>query len=94
MPASDQEDIKNLKKTLGGVAGGVTNNPLGEQAGEATDRLTSPLTGRFLFCSASGEPGLGHHGELLEDCIRACIHDGIQVEGYGREEGQKDGMTT
>jgi hypothetical protein len=46
IPASDQEDIKNVKKTLGNLAGGATNNPLGEQAGEATDKLTSPFTGR------------------------------------------------
>ncbi|KAH7408352.1 hypothetical protein DE146DRAFT_371733 [Phaeosphaeria sp. MPI-PUGE-AT-0046c] len=46
IPASDQQDIKNLKKGLGNVVGGITNNPLGEQGGEAADRLTSPLTGR------------------------------------------------
>ncbi|KAH4026208.1 hypothetical protein HBI26_012300 [Parastagonospora nodorum] len=46
IPTSDQEDVKNLKKTLGNAVGGVTNNPLGETAGEATDRLTAPLTGR------------------------------------------------
>ncbi|KAF1912511.1 hypothetical protein BDU57DRAFT_368327 [Ampelomyces quisqualis] len=46
IPASDQEDIKSLKKGLGNAMGGLTQNPLGEQAGEATDRLTSPLTGR------------------------------------------------
>jgi hypothetical protein len=46
IPASDQEDVKNLKKSLGNVVGGVTKNPVGEQAGEATDRLTAPLTGR------------------------------------------------
>ncbi|KAH7076432.1 hypothetical protein BKA63DRAFT_489762 [Paraphoma chrysanthemicola] len=46
IPASDQEDVKQLKKTLGNAAGGVTNNPLGEQAGETADRLTSPFTGR------------------------------------------------
>ncbi|QRC98598.1 hypothetical protein JI435_046460 [Parastagonospora nodorum SN15] len=46
IPTSDQEDVKNLKKSLGNAVGGVTNNPLGETAGEATDRLTAPLTGR------------------------------------------------
>jgi hypothetical protein len=46
IPASDQEDVKNLKKSLGNAVGGVSNNPLGEQAGETTDRLTAPFTGR------------------------------------------------
>ncbi|KAF2830987.1 hypothetical protein CC86DRAFT_282555 [Ophiobolus disseminans] len=46
IPSSDQEDVKNLKKSLGNAVGGVTKNPLGEQAGETTDRLTAPFTGR------------------------------------------------
>ena len=46
VPASDQEDVKNLKKGLGNLAGGAMQNPLGENAGEAADSLTSPLTGR------------------------------------------------
>ncbi|KAF2025214.1 hypothetical protein EK21DRAFT_117004 [Setomelanomma holmii] len=46
IPTSDQEDVKQLKKSLGNAVGGVSNNPLGEQAGETADRLTSPLTGR------------------------------------------------
>ena len=47
VPASDQEDVKNLKKGLGNLAGGAMQNPLGENAGEAADSLTSPLTGRY-----------------------------------------------
>ena len=46
IPTSDQEDVKNLKKTLGNAVGGVTNNPIGETAGEGADRLTAPFTGR------------------------------------------------
>jgi len=46
IPASDQKDIKQFKKGLSNAVGGATNNPLGEQAGEAADKLTSPLTGR------------------------------------------------
>ncbi|KAF2650144.1 hypothetical protein K491DRAFT_609372 [Lophiostoma macrostomum CBS 122681] len=46
VPASDQEDVKDLKKGLGNLAGGAFQNPIGENAGEAADSLTSPLTGR------------------------------------------------
>ncbi|KAJ4288212.1 hypothetical protein N0V90_012229 [Kalmusia sp. IMI 367209] len=46
IPASDQEDVKQLKKGLGNAFGGAVNNPLGEATGEAADTLTSPLTGR------------------------------------------------
>ncbi|KAF1975260.1 hypothetical protein BU23DRAFT_80917 [Bimuria novae-zelandiae CBS 107.79] len=46
VPASDQEDVKNLKKGLGNAVGGLTNNPLGEATGETADNLTSPLTSR------------------------------------------------
>ncbi|KAL6159557.1 hypothetical protein ACJQWK_06030 [Exserohilum turcicum] len=46
IPASDQEDVKNVKKGISNLAGGATQNPLGEQAGEAADTLTSPFTGR------------------------------------------------
>jgi hypothetical protein len=46
VPASDQENVKSLKKGVSNLAGGAMQNPLGEQAGEAADTFTSPLTGR------------------------------------------------
>ncbi|KAF2705343.1 hypothetical protein K504DRAFT_388432 [Pleomassaria siparia CBS 279.74] len=46
IPASDQEDVKQLKKGLGNAVGGALSNPLGEAGGEAADTLTSPFTGR------------------------------------------------
>ncbi|CAN9311063.1 unnamed protein product [Alternaria alternata] len=46
LPTSDQEDVKNLKQGISNLAGGAMQNPIGEQAGETADRLTSPLTGR------------------------------------------------
>jgi hypothetical protein len=46
VPASDQEDVKQLKKGLGNAAGGLMSNPIGEQSGELADNLTSPFTGR------------------------------------------------
>ncbi|KAL5375242.1 hypothetical protein DPSP01_011341 [Paraphaeosphaeria sporulosa] len=46
IPASDQENVKDLKKGLGNAVGGLASNPLGEATGEAADSLTSPLTGR------------------------------------------------
>lgn len=46
VPTSDQEDLTTLKKGISGIAGGAMKNPVGEQAGETADRLTSPLTGR------------------------------------------------
>jgi hypothetical protein len=46
VPASDQENVKSLKKGISNLAGGATQNPIGEHAGEAADTLTSPLTGR------------------------------------------------
>jgi len=46
IPSSDQQDVKNLKKGISNLAGGAMQNPIGEQAGESADRLTSPLTGR------------------------------------------------
>lgn len=46
IPASDQENVKQLKQGLGNTLGGVVNNPIGEAGGETADRLTSPLTGR------------------------------------------------
>ncbi|KAH7399471.1 hypothetical protein BKA66DRAFT_437022 [Pyrenochaeta sp. MPI-SDFR-AT-0127] len=46
LPTSDQEDIKQAKKGISNLAGGALQNPLGDQAGDAADRFTSPLTGR------------------------------------------------
>ena len=46
VPASDQENVKSLKKGVSNLAGGAMQNPLGEQTGEAADTLTSPFTGR------------------------------------------------
>lgn len=46
IPASDQEDVKELKKGLGDVVGTGTQNPIGEEGGELADKLTSPFTGR------------------------------------------------
>lgn len=46
VPASDQQDVRNLKRNLGNTLGGAVQNPLGEHAGETADGLTSPFTGR------------------------------------------------
>ncbi|KAF3046590.1 hypothetical protein E8E12_011102 [Didymella heteroderae] len=46
IPTSDQTDPLQLKKGVSNLAGGATQNPLGETAGEAADSLTSPFTGR------------------------------------------------
>jgi len=46
VPASDQEDVKELKRGLGNAVGGGTNNELGDEGGELADKLTSPFTGR------------------------------------------------
>lgn len=46
IPASDQQDVKDLKKGLGNALGGSLQNPLGKEVGNAGDQLTSPLTGR------------------------------------------------
>jgi hypothetical protein len=46
IPASDQENVKDVKKGLGNIVGGGTKNPLGDQAGETADDLTKPFTGR------------------------------------------------
>lgn len=46
MPASDQEDVKNIRDGVGNLAGGSLNNPLGKMAGDAGDDITSPFTGR------------------------------------------------
>ncbi|KAK4550040.1 hypothetical protein LTR36_003007 [Oleoguttula mirabilis] len=46
VPASDQEDIKELQKGLGNVAGGGLQNPLGKFAGNLGDDATKDFTGR------------------------------------------------
>ncbi|KAF2151685.1 hypothetical protein K461DRAFT_279169 [Myriangium duriaei CBS 260.36] len=46
LPASDQEDVKELQKGLGNALGGTLQNPLGKFAGDTADGLTSPFTGR------------------------------------------------
>ncbi|KAI5242401.1 hypothetical protein E4T47_09158 [Aureobasidium subglaciale] len=46
LPASDQKDVSEIKTGVGNLAGGALQNPLGKEAGEAGDKLTSPLTGR------------------------------------------------
>jgi len=46
IPDSDQQDVKDLKRSLGNLGGGAAKNPLGEAAGEAADDLTRPFTGR------------------------------------------------
>ena len=45
MPASDQKDVKDFKKGLGNVGGGL-NNPIGEKIGDLGDDLTKDFTGR------------------------------------------------
>lgn len=46
IPDSDQQDVKELKSTLGNIGGGAMQNPIGEGGGELADKITSPLTGR------------------------------------------------
>jgi hypothetical protein len=46
LPASDQKDISELKSGVGNLVGGALQNPLGKEAGQVGDSLTSPLTGR------------------------------------------------
>ncbi|KAF2753206.1 hypothetical protein EJ05DRAFT_223101 [Pseudovirgaria hyperparasitica] len=46
VPDADQQDIKNLKSSLGNIAGGSAQNPLGDTAGEAADDISKPFTGR------------------------------------------------
>ncbi|KAF2436540.1 hypothetical protein EJ08DRAFT_644875 [Tothia fuscella] len=46
IPASDQQDVKDLKSTLGNLGGGAVQNPLGDRGGDLADDLTSPFTGR------------------------------------------------
>ena len=46
LPASDQKDVKEVKKGLGNLAGGSLQNPVGKFAGDTADEATRPLTGR------------------------------------------------
>lgn len=46
VPASDQQDIKDVKKGVSNLAGGSLNNPLGKFAGDSADDATRPFTGR------------------------------------------------
>jgi len=46
IPASDQKDVRELKKGVGNAAGGALQNPLGGFAGNTADDVTKPLTGR------------------------------------------------
>lgn len=46
MPASDQEDVKQVREGLSNVLGGSMQNPLGKEASDLGDRLTGPFTGR------------------------------------------------
>ncbi|TKA82269.1 hypothetical protein B0A55_01704 [Friedmanniomyces simplex] len=46
VPASDQQDVKELQKGLGNVLGGGMQNPLGKFAGNSADDATKDFTGR------------------------------------------------
>ncbi|KAM0712158.1 hypothetical protein Q7P37_011252 [Cladosporium fusiforme] len=46
IPASDQKDVREVKKGVGNLAGGAMQNPLGQFAGDTADNLTKPFTGR------------------------------------------------
>ncbi|KAI4718627.1 hypothetical protein E4T48_05119 [Aureobasidium sp. EXF-10727] len=46
LPASDQKDVNEIKSGVGNLVGGAMQNPIGKEAGEVGDTLTSPLTGR------------------------------------------------
>ncbi|KAL1585460.1 hypothetical protein WHR41_05730 [Cladosporium halotolerans] len=46
IPASDQEDVREVKKGVGNAVGGALQNPLGGLAGDTADEVTKPLTGR------------------------------------------------
>ncbi|KAK3117380.1 hypothetical protein LTR53_001294 [Teratosphaeriaceae sp. CCFEE 6253] len=46
MPASDQQDVKELQEGLGNFAGGGMQNPLGRFAGDSADDATQGFTGR------------------------------------------------
>ncbi|THZ75595.1 hypothetical protein D6C84_09055 [Aureobasidium pullulans] len=42
----DQKDVNQLKSGVGNLVGGALQNPLGKEAGNVGDTITSPLTGR------------------------------------------------
>ncbi|KAK5120415.1 hypothetical protein LTR85_006354 [Meristemomyces frigidus] len=46
VPASDQEEVKELQKGLGNSLGGSLQNPLGKFAGNTADDATKDFTGR------------------------------------------------
>ncbi|THV83460.1 hypothetical protein D6D29_03871 [Aureobasidium pullulans] len=46
LPATDQKDVNQLKSGVGNLVGGALQNPLGKEAGNVGDTITSPLTGR------------------------------------------------
>lgn len=46
VPASDQEDVKELKSGLSNLGGGALQNPLGKFAGDSADDATKDFTGR------------------------------------------------
>ncbi|CZT17645.1 uncharacterized protein RCC_03482 [Ramularia collo-cygni] len=46
MPESNQQELNEAKETVGDVAGGSMQNPLGEFVGESADSATAPFTGR------------------------------------------------
>jgi len=46
IPVSDQEDVKDFKKSLGNALGDGLQNPIGEKGGDLADDVTRPFTGR------------------------------------------------
>lgn len=46
IPTSDQRDVKKLKREVGQATDSLTKNPVGKEAGETLDGLTSSFTGR------------------------------------------------
>ncbi|KAK3625629.1 hypothetical protein LTR56_015398 [Elasticomyces elasticus] len=46
VPASDQQEIKDVQKGLGNLGGGALQNPLGKFAGNTADDATKGFTGR------------------------------------------------
>ena len=46
LPASDHKEAKDIQKGLSNALGGALQNPLGKEAGNTGDNLTSSFTGR------------------------------------------------